>query len=82
MNSLVDLKNIFRQNRVPVTSSGGWYFECGDDRWTMLDGSYFLNKTKMDKKAIAEYIELHKRNKPAKKIKPNTEEEEYACESN
>lgn len=82
MSSLVDLKNTFRQNRVPVTSSGGWYFTCKEDTWTMLDGEYWLNKTKMDKKAIAQYIELNKSHRPSKKIKPNIEEEEYACESN
>ena len=82
MSSLVDLKNIFRQNRVPVTSSGGWYFTCGKDTWTMLDGAYFLNKTKMDKKEIASYIDLNKMRRPAKKIKANIEEEEYASESN
>lgn len=82
MNSLVELKNIFRQNRVPVTVSGGWYFMCNEDKWTMLDGKYWLNKTNMDKKAIAQYIEAHKLHRQAKKIKPNIEEEENACESN
>lgn len=81
MSSLVDLKNIFRQNRVPVTSSGGWYFTCGKDTWTMLDGAYFLNGTKLDKKEIASYIDLNKARRQAKKIKANIEEEEYACES-
>jgi hypothetical protein len=82
MNSLVELKNTFRQNRVPISESGGWYFTCCGDKWTMLDGAYFLNNTKMDKKTIASYIEMNKARKAAKKIKANIEEEEYASESN
>jgi hypothetical protein len=81
MNSLVELKNVFRQNRVSVSESGGWYFTCGKDTWTMLDGAYFLNRTKMDKKTIASYIELNKARKPAKKITANILGEEDASES-
>ena len=81
MNSLVDLKNIFRQNRVPVTESGGWYFTCKQDIWSMLDGEYYLNNVKIDKKGITSYIQLNKVYKQAKKITPNVKEEKNASES-
>ena len=56
---------------------------CGKDEWSMLDNSYCLNRVKVSKGEISDYIEMKKLPAyKAKKITANIEEKEYASESN
>lgn len=56
---------------------------CGKDEWSMLDNSYCLNRVKVSKGEISNYIEMKKLPAyKAKKITANIEEKEYASESN
>jgi hypothetical protein len=73
MNTLVELRTLFRENRVPVTEYGGWYLKCGNDSWGIVDGEYYKNYVKVDKNFIKQYV-IDKR-MPARarafKINPN-----------
>lgn len=77
MNTLVELKTLFRQNRVPITEHGGWYFKTGKDSWGMVDGVFYKNNTVVNKTDINQYISINKFvRKKAIKITPNKEYED------
>lgn len=63
MNSLTELKQLFASKGLTQIVSQGWYIVCYRDRWTMLDGVYYLNSVPVSKKEIDEYIKNPPKNK-------------------
>jgi hypothetical protein len=56
MTTLVELRTLFKQSKVPVTEYGGWYLKCGDDSWGIVGGEYYKNYVKVDKDFIKQYL--------------------------
>jgi hypothetical protein len=52
MHSLSDLRDLLVERGYKIKEFGGWYLDVGKDRYTMLDGDYYLNKNRLTKKEL------------------------------
>lgn len=52
MHSLSDLKEFLLEKNIPIKEYCGWYLISGKDRYTMLDGAFFINNERFTKKEL------------------------------
>ena len=58
MNSLVELRDFFKQKEIAITDFNGWSLKVGKDIWTMCDGIFYRNskpQSLKDKEFINQY---------------------------
>jgi len=53
MNSLSELKSLILERGHKIKEFSGWYLIVGKDRYTMLDGEFYLNKERIAKKDLS-----------------------------
>lgn len=66
MNTIVDLSRHFKNNKVKVKESCGWYLIAATgprnkhERWTMLDDNYYRDGLPMKKKDVDNMFKVKK----------------------
>jgi hypothetical protein len=61
MNSLVELRDFFKEKEILVTEFSGWSLKVGKDLWTLCDGIFYRNgapQSLKDKEFMKQYTKV------------------------